>query len=88
MKVKPLSCVRLAVTPGTAAPESSIHGIFQARVLEWGAIVVSDQKMRYTGIQYTFIDKMPQVLGKEILKIDSGRNSEAKTGNLGVHFQS
>ena len=31
---------------------------------------------------------MPQVLGEEILKIDFGRNSEAKTGNLGVHLQS
>ena len=88
MKAKALSRVRLTATPGTTAPGSSIHGIFQARVLEWGAIVFSDQRMRYTGIQYTFIDKMSQVLGKEILKIDFGRNSEAKTGNLGVHFQS
>ena len=35
VKVKPLSRVRLAATPGTAAPGSSVHGIFQARVLEW-----------------------------------------------------
>ena len=33
--MKSLSCVRLFVTPWTVA---SIHGIFQARVLEWGAI--------------------------------------------------
>ena len=26
-------------------PGSSIHGIFQARVLEWGAIAFSDQKL-------------------------------------------
>ena len=26
-------------------PGSSIHGIFQARVLEWGAIAFSDQHM-------------------------------------------
>ena len=40
MKVKSLSRVRLFATPRTAAhpPGSSIHGIFQARVLEWGAI--------------------------------------------------
>ena len=82
------SCPTLSDSVDCSLPGSSIHGIFQARVLEWGAIVISDQRMRYTGIQYTFIDKMPQVLGKEILKIDSGRNSEAKTGNLGVHFQS
>ena len=41
VKVKPLSRVQLAATPGTAAPGSSIHGIFQARVLEWGAIAFS-----------------------------------------------
>ena len=85
MKVKPLSCVQLLVTPWTAAyqdppsmgfsrqeywsglpmsesekesevsqlcltprdpmdcslPGSSIHGIFQARVLEWGATAFS-----------------------------------------------
>ena len=39
VKVKSLSCVQLLVTTWTAAPPgSSIHGIFQARVLEWGAI--------------------------------------------------
>ena len=45
VKVKSLSCVRLFGTPWIAAyqadcslPGASIHGIFQARVLEWGAI--------------------------------------------------
>ena len=36
IKVKLLSCVRLLATPWTAA-----YGIFQARVLEWGAIAFS-----------------------------------------------
>ena len=35
MKVKSLSRARLVATPWTAA---SVHGIFQARVLEWVAI--------------------------------------------------
>ena len=41
------SRVRLLVTPGTAwsLPGSSIHGIFQARVLEWGAIAFSDRML-------------------------------------------
>ena len=40
MKVKLLSRVRLLATPmDCSLPGSSIHGIFQARVLEWGAIV-------------------------------------------------
>ena len=42
MKVKSLSRVRLFATPWTAClPGSSIHGTFQARVLEWGAIAFS-----------------------------------------------
>ena len=41
MKVKSLSRVRLLVT-SWSPPGSSIHGIFQARVLEWGAIAFSD----------------------------------------------
>ena len=44
MKVKSLSRVRLLATPWTAAYQAppSIHGIFQARVLEWGAIAFSE----------------------------------------------
>ena len=57
VKVKSLSRVRLLATPWTAAhqapptlsdpmdcspPGSSVHGIFQARVLEWGAVAFSD----------------------------------------------
>ena len=40
VKVKSLSRVWLLATPWTAAYQagSSVHGIFQARVLEWGAI--------------------------------------------------
>ena len=40
-KVKSLSHVRLFVTPDCSLPGSSIHGIFQARVLEWVAISFS-----------------------------------------------
>ena len=40
MKVKSLSRVRPSVTSWTL-PGSSIHGIFYARVLEWGAIAFS-----------------------------------------------
>ena len=34
-----LSCVRLFVTPWVVAPQGSfVHGIFQARILEWAVI--------------------------------------------------
>ena len=48
IKMKLLSRVRLLATPWTPSdpmdcslPGSSVHGIFQARVLEWGAIAFS-----------------------------------------------
>ena len=42
VKVKSLSRVRLFVTPmDCSLPGSSIHGIFQARELEWVAIAFS-----------------------------------------------
>ena len=45
MKVKSLSRVRLLATPWTAAPQAPpVHGIFQARVLEWGAIAAIKKK--------------------------------------------
>ena len=43
VKVKSLSCVQLFATPPTdySLPGSSVHGIFQARILEWVAISFS-----------------------------------------------
>ena len=36
------SCLTLSDPMDCSLPGSSIHGIFQARVLEWGAITFSD----------------------------------------------
>ena len=41
LKVKLLSRIQLFATQQTVLPGSSVHGIFQARVLEWGAIAFS-----------------------------------------------
>ena len=41
VKVKLLSHVRLSDPMDCSLPGSSVHGIFQARVLEWGAIAFS-----------------------------------------------
>ena len=45
VKVKSLSRIRLLVSPWTACslPGSSVHGIFQARLLEWVAIAISER---------------------------------------------
>ena len=42
MKVKSLSHVQLSDPMDRSLPGSSVHGIFQARVLEWGASAFSD----------------------------------------------
>ena len=38
------SCLTLGDHVNCSPPVSSVHGIFQARVLEWGAIAFSDLK--------------------------------------------
>ena len=38
------SCPALSDLMDCSLPGSSVHGIFQARVLEWGAIAFSDSK--------------------------------------------
>ena len=40
------SCLTLPNPMGCSLPGSSVHGIFQARVLEWGAIAFSITKAR------------------------------------------
>jgi len=37
------SCLTLSYPMDCSLPGSSAHGIFQARVLEWGAIAFSDE---------------------------------------------
>ena len=39
------SCPTLSDPMDCSPPGSSVHGIFQARVLEWGAIALSHTKM-------------------------------------------
>ena len=39
-------CLTLRNPMDCSLPGSSIHGIFQARILEWGDIALSEKKMR------------------------------------------
>ena len=39
------SCLTLSNPIDCSLPGSSIHGIFQARVLEWGAIALSEDEV-------------------------------------------
>ena len=47
------SCPTLSDPVDCSLPGSSVHGIFQARVLEWGTIAFSAQLMRE--LQFMFI---------------------------------
>ena len=40
------SCLTLSDPMDCSLPGSSVHGIFQAKVLEWGAIAFSDKNTR------------------------------------------
>ena len=40
------SCLTLSDPMDCSPPGSSIHGIFQARVLEWGAIAFSVERLQ------------------------------------------
>ena len=72
MKVKSESevaqlCPTLSDPMDCRLPGSSAHGIFQARVLEWGAIAFSDHGS-YPGT------KIPRILRRFILKREALTN--------------
>ena len=39
------SCLTLSDPMDCSLPGSSVHGIFQARILEWGAIAFSEKRI-------------------------------------------
>ena len=44
------SCLTLSDPMNCSPPGSSVHGIFQARVLEWGAIAVTLDVLKETTV--------------------------------------
>ena len=49
------SCLTLSDPMDCSLPGSSVHGIFQARVLEWGAIAFSEHQTRECSCTYSDI---------------------------------
>ena len=49
------SCPTISDPMDCSLPGSSTHGIFQARVLEWGAIA-------FSGFMFTDVEKMYKIL--------------------------
>ena len=66
MKVKSesevaLLCPTLSNPMDCSLPGSSVHGIFQARVLEWGAIAFSEGIILFKCLcMYVFVDMFPE----------------------------
>ena len=50
------SCPTLSDPMDYSLPGSSIHGIFEARVLEWGAIAFSDKSLWNMSIHKAWVD--------------------------------
>ena len=61
------SCPTLSDPMDCSPPGSSIHGIFQARVLEWGAIAFSKlcDRSVLLGICFIHVDKVKWLMGKQ-----------------------
>ena len=63
------SCPTLSDPMDCSLPGSSIHGIFQARVLEWGAVAFSAEWNRelfflpHTILQSKYLSSQPYRLG-------------------------
>ena len=59
------SCPTLSDPMDCSLPGSSVHGIFQARVLEWGAIAFSNDQARQhiTKQRHYFANKGPSSQG-------------------------
>ena len=55
------SCPTLRDPLGYSLPGSSVHGIFQARVLEWGAIAFSVANPSHTKIARVYVFLLDQV---------------------------
>ena len=82
------SCLTLSDPMDCSPPGSSVHGIFQARVLEWGATAFSDscfvnpmnsmkrQKDR------TLKDELPRSVGAQYATREEWRNDSRKNEEM------
>ena len=52
------SCLTLSDPMDLSFPGSYVHGIFQARVLEWGAIAFSNLRLTGSKITWVFLDSL------------------------------
>ena len=70
----PQSCPTLSDPMDCSPPGSSVHGIFQARVLEWGAIAFSEQPTEES-LKITVASPTSMNLYEPLLRFPRGRSS-------------
>ena len=95
------SCPTLSNPMDCSLPGSSIHGIFQARVLEWGAIAFSERNIYFCFIDYAKIfdwvdhNKLWKILKKMgipnltclLRNLYAGQEATIRTGHRTDWFQ-
>ena len=60
------SCLTLSDSMDCSLPGSSVHGIFQARVLEWGAIAFSNSSSGTLQIRFSLMSQKMQKIIREM----------------------
>ena len=78
------SCLTLTDPMNYSPPGSTVHGIFQARVLEWGAIAFSENPMNSMKRQNDRIlkEELPRSVGAQNSTGDQGRNNSRKNEGM------
>ena len=80
------SCPTLSDPMHRSLPGSSIHGIFQARVLEWGAIAFSKRSLRSDQISRSVMSDSLRPHGLQPTRLLHPWNSPGKNTGVGCHF--
>ena len=73
------SCLTLSDPMDCSPPGSSIHGIFQARVVEWGAIA-------FSGLRLEFLKRRNYLKVKSEQGLKVGRISQFTKPQLGLEL--
>ena len=78
------SCPTLSDPMDCSLPGSSVHGIFQARVLEWGAIAFSRWNLKYDTNEYIYKTETDSGKEKRFLVAKGEEMREGRAGSLAL----
>ena len=80
------SCPTLSNPMDCSLPGSSIHGIFQARVLEWGAIAFSEVNIRSDQISCSVVSDSVRPRRRQPTRLPRPWDSPGRNTGVGCHF--